>query len=42
MGDTAVKAARLIAYQGAGTVEFLLDKMKGTKDNKDFLDSMSK
>ena len=26
MGDTAVKIARLIAYQGAGTVEFLLDK----------------
>jgi transcription termination factor Rho len=23
-------------------MEFLLDKMKGTKDNKDFLDSMSK
>jgi acetyl-CoA carboxylase biotin carboxylase subunit len=28
MGDAAVKAARAVAYEGAGTVEFLLDGRK--------------
>ena len=26
MGEAAVKAAEYIAYEGAGTVEFLVDK----------------
>ena len=28
MGDAAVKAAESISYEGAGTVEFLVDKHK--------------
>ena len=28
MGDTAVKAAKAVGYENAGTIEFLLDKDK--------------
>ena len=28
MGDAAVKAAESIKYEGAGTIEFLVDKHK--------------
>ena len=41
IGDAAVKLAEAIGYVGAGTIEFLLDKLRNTKNNSEFFDSMN-
>ena len=42
MARVAVKLAKGAGYESLGTVEFLLDKMRGTKSNEEFINAMSK
>ncbi len=41
IGGAAVKGAKSVKYLGAGTIEFLLDKLRSSKNNADFFESMN-